>query len=281
MPVFFNENSLDEHQRARYSACVQEYRRIQFNNAEQEKNLLRSAGELTTSIAAAIDNQANQHFPTNKSALFWRLLQGKSALPDIPPTSFSYPWYQIIEEEGAFDVNVSWKRSHEHMFGMRFLSKNHNMILINGALWQIETMNFAASKLLKLHNECSQEDMKNVFDMQPEMIVKFRDWDSYRLFIGRKVICGRRDKVLEDNYTLENCGGNPKILEVINRGDDTIQENHSVRVNFIKPTYDSTDYDDILANTLFNTANSSEDNELNDLLKVEVDAWKLEKVKSP
>ncbi len=33
-----------------------------------------------------------------KSRLFWRLRSGKSALPSPPPTAYSCPWYELIDE---------------------------------------------------------------------------------------------------------------------------------------------------------------------------------------
>lgn len=34
-----------------------------------------------------------------KSRLFWRLRSGFKPLPDPPPTAFSCPWYEVIEEK--------------------------------------------------------------------------------------------------------------------------------------------------------------------------------------
>jgi len=36
-----------------------------------------------------------------KSRLFWRLRSGKEALPAPPPTCWSCPWYEVVEEERA------------------------------------------------------------------------------------------------------------------------------------------------------------------------------------
>lgn len=33
-----------------------------------------------------------------KSRLFWRIRSGKSPLPSPPPTAYSCPWYEVIEE---------------------------------------------------------------------------------------------------------------------------------------------------------------------------------------
>lgn len=43
-----------------------------------------------------------------KSRLFWRLRSGKPALPSPPPTAYSCPWYELIDEPGrphwAYDL---------------------------------------------------------------------------------------------------------------------------------------------------------------------------------
>lgn len=33
-----------------------------------------------------------------KSRLFWRIRTGKAPLPEPPPTAFSCPWYEVVEE---------------------------------------------------------------------------------------------------------------------------------------------------------------------------------------
>jgi hypothetical protein len=35
-----------------------------------------------------------------KSRLFWRLRSGSPPLPSPPPTCYSYPWYELVEEPG-------------------------------------------------------------------------------------------------------------------------------------------------------------------------------------
>jgi hypothetical protein len=279
MPVFFNETSLDDTQRSRYESCVAEYHRIQQKNAELEKKYLRSIGQLTPRMVAEIDNKAKYHQPSNKSALFWRLLQGKPALKSIPPTSFSYPWYQIVEENGTFEVMVSWKKS-QQLFGFSFLPKKNQTILINHALWSIEKLNTAASKLLLLDHTSTQEEIKNILFQKPEFIVQFRDPQNYRLHIGRKIIYGRRDTVLQEHYSLDTGGGNPIVLEIVNRGEDAIKENKSLRFNFLKADYNyqQNGYDNILSHTLHTMGTVPPDPKQWDWLKVEVDGWKLEKI---
>lgn len=273
MPIFFNEKSLDSLQTSRYESCMEEYWRIQYNNAEQEKDYLRSIGKLTSNIAASIDNRAKSYQPSNKSALFWRLLQGKSALSIIPPTSFSYPWYEIIEEDGPFEVIVHWNKFQQHLLGIPFLPVKKDKILINHALWNIIYLNQAASRLLDLDYSSSQTDIKEVFDLKPYLIVSFNDKTQYRLHLGRKTIYGRRHSILQEKYSLDFGGGNPNIIEIIQEQEDYVQENYSQRIEFIKNQY--------LANNFlqkqFLASHDNTDNQF-DWLKVEVDGWNLEKI---
>ena len=91
MPSTFDGNDLSEEQRARYEWAVAEYARIQDENRAR----LERAGK-----------QAAPHQIGPKSALFARLLEGKAALPYPPPTSYSYPWYDIIEKPGPHHVSI-------------------------------------------------------------------------------------------------------------------------------------------------------------------------------
>jgi hypothetical protein len=49
--------------------------------------------------------ESNYGMPTSSdvdhSALLHRLLEGKDPLPDPPPRSMSYPWYELIEKGEA------------------------------------------------------------------------------------------------------------------------------------------------------------------------------------
>lgn len=264
MPVFFNEQTLDNIEYSHYKACVAEYIRIQYENAEQEKNVLRKLGKLTSRVAIEIDNKANYYKPSNKSALFWRLLQGKPALSKIPPTSFSYPWYQLYEEDGPFEAAVNWNQTEEHILNLPFLPLKKDKILINHALWHIISYNEAGSKTLELNTHKNQEEIKEILDLKPEIVVTFDNEQKFRLFLGRKIIYGRRITIFSKGISLENGGGNPTILEVIEKDDNEIIGNViKNKINLPKPI----------------TANANEPIHDLDWLKVEVDTWLLEPLK--
>lgn len=46
------------------------------------------------------------HRPGSKSALFRRLLSGKEPFPVPPPTSYSYPWYSLLDLPGPRKVSL-------------------------------------------------------------------------------------------------------------------------------------------------------------------------------
>lgn len=73
-----------------------------------------------------------------KSALFQRLLSGKEPLIYRPPTSHSYPWYEIIEDSQAeHHVLIGLAPSLSSMLSPGAES-GESCISINGALWRIE-----------------------------------------------------------------------------------------------------------------------------------------------
>lgn len=109
MSEFFDPNNLSDAQRARWDAAMASYKRI--IRANEERRLGRP-------ITDAEWDQATRgpslRFPGYqpghpKSALFFRLLEGKSPLPYAPPCSFAMPWYDVVESElPMLGVHVSF-----------------------------------------------------------------------------------------------------------------------------------------------------------------------------
>jgi len=64
-----------------------------------------------------------------KSALFHRLMEGKEPLPVPPPKSYSYPWYNLIEDGYGYPFEV-WKDQH-NMFGFPAVG-------IDQSIWKLE-----------------------------------------------------------------------------------------------------------------------------------------------
>lgn len=98
MPTFFHKALLAPELQARWESAELEYRRVSELNALNHLEAERAAaGDLDPERARLILAQWSMHRPSEKSALFWRLLNGQPALPHPPPTAYSYPWYELIE----------------------------------------------------------------------------------------------------------------------------------------------------------------------------------------
>lgn len=202
MPIFFDKNKLTDIQRSNWDFAVAEYARIQIAN---NKRLAQT--KVGDNSASMLNAALNYHQPSEKSALFSRLLEGKEALEWEPPTSYSYPWYSVIEETGPFPVTFMGVSSETSRSGSQCLGGV--TANINQALWQVESANSAAERLLdlerilvqnrsKVSTGPGQYDYEMIFDwnpaflssvsdaykQKPEFLVKFGPWPKYRLFVG-------------------------------------------------------------------------------------------------
>jgi hypothetical protein len=66
-----------------------------------------------------------------KSSLLERMLSGIEPLPIPPPTSFSYPWYKLIEDGVDYPYEVfELKGPFEKLF-------NYKILVINQSFWHI------------------------------------------------------------------------------------------------------------------------------------------------
>lgn len=110
MTKFFDKNKLNKEQQSRWDWAVLKYREIRekntlnsFEQVEEEEKLnliqeLSSAKEFKGSLTFDIVDE--------KSALFARLLEGKKPFIFPPPCAYSYPWYEVIEESGPFNLSL-------------------------------------------------------------------------------------------------------------------------------------------------------------------------------
>lgn len=198
MPTFFNPLALTPEQTERWEWAMAEYARI------QDENLTRTLARMT-SVQLAETKQALQlpeAAPESalresmaafqglmgggagdpKSALFYRLLSGKPALPAPPPTAFSYPWYAVVEEAGPFTVTLGSSMRTEH--GL--------YLTINQCAWKVVAANEAAAALLtldeQLRDKPSVEGLAaavTAYAQNPVFTVQFGEWPAYQLKLGR------------------------------------------------------------------------------------------------
>lgn len=63
-----------------------------------------------------------------KSSFFWRLRSGKAPLPSPPPTSFSYPWYDVVENLNAHWIDSIHIMPKNELVGPDYMSQSYACI---------------------------------------------------------------------------------------------------------------------------------------------------------
>ena len=232
MPRFFDPNHLTEAQQARWTSAVSEYDRVVTANIDRRLAEMTPA-ELECSRAfygvpadapiEALKEKMKAAQPVlgggagdAKSALFARLLDGKSPLPYPPPTSYAYPWYGVIEDKGPFPVMVSFvEREGRTPEAQRTLSEHE--LMINGCYWTIVGTNRAAGRLIQLQRQLKRgepdenglpgrvhgwtpdflAEVRETYAAGPTFYVKHGRWSNYRLTLGRRHCFAQRGYIEE------------------------------------------------------------------------------------
>ncbi|MDA8376113.1 MAG: hypothetical protein M0Z50_03365 [Planctomycetia bacterium] len=126
-----------------------------------------------------------------KSALFWRLLNGKDPLPMPPPTRYSYPWYGIIEEPGPHQVGSIGFHAYGKPLSQQLAeirgTDREDRLFVEQCGWKVLDHNAAAQDMLEAlrGGQCTLEDQNRLMAAGPEWIVQHGKWPDYRLFVGR------------------------------------------------------------------------------------------------
>ncbi len=96
VPTYFDPDSPTDAQQSRWDWTVVENERVWRANVERQGRSFdeNERSEMGLSVGHP------------KSRLFARLLDSKAALPFPPPKSFSYPWYEVIEEPGPHQAHA-------------------------------------------------------------------------------------------------------------------------------------------------------------------------------
>lgn len=141
MPTFFNKDTLTPEQAARYESACKDYEVIQNNNAKVQFESLNKAQlqKLRLQLKAKDDKEVQEHFltmiklhhPDTKSALFFRLLNNQKPLLYPPPCSYSYPWYNIIEDDKPQEIHPDCNKLDD------FPSYHKNSITIEQTSWEV------------------------------------------------------------------------------------------------------------------------------------------------
>ncbi len=178
MPIFFKKkDDLPPELLARWDHAVAEYDRV----------LSDICGDSET--AKLFFYNATRE----KSALFWRLLNGKEPLPMPPPTSYSYPWYEIIEEPGPHQVGNIGFHAYGKPLGQQLAAirgtDREDYLFIEQCGWSVLSHNAAAQAMLEVlqQDSCSPDvdDADRLMAAGPEWVVQYRKWPAYRLFVQR------------------------------------------------------------------------------------------------
>ncbi|MGZ3237998.1 MAG: hypothetical protein ACXU8A_11550 [Burkholderiaceae bacterium] len=276
MPSFFDENDLTAEQRARYEWAVAEYTRIQ----EENRLRLEQAGE-----------KASSHQIGPQSALFARLLEGKAALPYPPPTSYSYPWYDIIEKPGPHHVSIGGGVSVAGIAHWDGGIGTDEHIVLNQCSWSIVHKNDGAIKFqefLQLAHahvndpETAIEIVEQILATKPEYTVTYGQWGHFTLSLGRIVRRGRRASVVNSRFDLATLdGGNPVIVRVLQSGAD-MRAKSDAALNAAQSKFDLAKHSATAMDRILVASESaiqrSENPEDDDLVEFDCDGWVLEKI---
>lgn len=232
MPRFFDKNNLTPEQASRWDSATAEYQRVQNENIsrqiaqmslEQKKALMEDAPgrhnpqrDLDTNVRKAMGfvcGLMGGKAGDCKSALFARLLDGKAALPVPPPTSYSYPWYAVVEEAGPFHVMQGGAQSMGSVMRGTRGAEGVFAIAINQCSWAVVSMNAAAKRLFDIQERLEKTakpekegSIHHVYEWtedlcqgvlaayadNPEIIVRHGEWPDYKLFLGRMESFGQR-----------------------------------------------------------------------------------------
>ncbi len=176
MPTFFqNKDNLPPELLARWDHAVTEYDRVLHEvcgDSETKKLFFYNATR-------------------EKSALFWRLLNGKEPLPMPPPTCYAYPWYELIENPGPHPVGDIGFRFYGRPLGPRLAeirgTDTEDYLLIEQCGWAVLSHNTIAQEMLEAiqGNNFSSEDQNRLMAAGPEWVIQYGKWPSYRLFVQR------------------------------------------------------------------------------------------------
>jgi hypothetical protein len=199
-------DTLSPEEKARYEWAIAEFNRIQERNGEPGY----------TTIAPAI-SPLIKHVPHPKSRLFTRLLEGKSPLQFAPPTTYSNPWYELVEDGFSDKVFLDGF--------IDLYDKGPNTgILINQCVWNICHQNAAAVQLRELHKKIpptksliltpqESNEAKAILRQRPEWIIRHGRNREFRLFVARLRRQGIKNLLLTDALQRDFSGGNPVFVE--------------------------------------------------------------------
>lgn len=162
MPQFFQKDSLTEKQKQNWDFAISAYEHIMQKNIDVAFNYLTKSDkeELISQFKIQENNPENlekllyekycsfykniyNQPGDNKSALFFRLLEGEKPLIYPPPTSMSYPDYSFLESQ----ERIPFAEVNEDIFFKKNEFVKYPHIIINQTPWKV------VNKINKNHYE--------------------------------------------------------------------------------------------------------------------------------
>lgn len=131
-----------------------------------------------------------QHRPGRKSALFRRLLSGREPFPVPPPTSYSYPWYGLLDAPGPRSVSIGGGGTLASEIRAadidEFLQGTHESLMVNQDAWIIERCNDSARRLMAQWSseEASDEAAALAIAKSSEWIIRHPGAPTHRVYWG-------------------------------------------------------------------------------------------------
>ncbi len=245
MPTFFDPDNLTPEQSARWEQARLEYARVQEANLDQALAGLApdDIAEYCARHGLPTDDRAalRAHWRVTygplssnaghpKSALFARLLSGRPALPFPPPTSYSYPWYAVIEDDGPFPVILEGAITLGSLARGTGGAAGLYTVGINQCDWAVIQENPAFADLRRWQDALAatrtaggvvwtpeiREGVAAAYTAQPTSVVRHGPWPDYRLFVAPHTSWYRGDTLLEE------------MTDLLNRGDERLAQCRNV-----------------------------------------------------
>ena len=227
---YFDPDQLSDEQRARWGLAIAEYNKILNRNVERQigrmsdqnkENFLLSFPTFSAGDGPTDENvrQVLRLFygmsggaeGNPRSALLARLLDGKAPLRAPPPSTFHRPWYEVIEDDGPFEVTLSDAHFSCAPEDHGEPDPTHSLC-IDRCPWLVVHMNDAAQRLFAMQQllgcQARREHDGTAFDWTPELLsdvlgayrdgpeflVQHEEWPPYRLRLARRESIGDLDQ---------------------------------------------------------------------------------------
>ena len=152
-----SSENLNPEQKANWDHAVKEYQEIQEANVQSRFKLMsvKERQQYKQNHGCVSDQDILTHMRSlnfilgvsvsnSNSVLFTRLLNGKRPLIYAPPTSFTSPWYSVVEDNGPWEIHSEAKYLEEMFEG----GNPDKGIDVEGSTWKIKEQLSPTSALL-------------------------------------------------------------------------------------------------------------------------------------